>query len=256
MEINLLQFVSIEQIHKALWDQEFYATLKYMTQANKIVHGNKNGAGIGHTTKMNCYSWGIPTRYCKVGSQLVSDPEAPCYTCYANRGNFLYDDVQACLQKRYEKLNEPHWIEAMAFLINTRNKEKGQFRWFDSGDLQGHDHLIKIIQVCKHTPQVRHWLPTQEHDLIEEHVLGEFEIPKNLTIRLSARKKNQPGPTALAKYLNSFKNVVGFIGTSNVGDKKLWLTSKDKCPSSLHDNNCGSCSKCWGSVGNVMYKKH
>lgn len=256
MEIASILNIGLGTILDSVWNQEFYNEFKYMTQANKIIHGNKNGAGIGHTTKMNCYSWGIPTSACKTGRILAKDPENSCAGCYAKRGNFMYDDVQACLQKRLDHLDAPHWVEAITFLINKRNPDKGQFRWFDSGDLQHHEHLLKILTVCDHSKHVKHWLPTQEHALIVEHVLGGWEVPENMTIRLSAIKKNGPPPTKLATHLNSFPNVKGFIGTSNVGATKVWKESKDKCPSSMNKNACGNCTKCWAPVANVMYKKH
>lgn len=253
---NILIDIPLTRILSLTWDQEFYDSLKYMTQANKIVHGDKNGAGIGHTTKLNCYSWSIPTSYCAMGKILSKDSTSSCAGCYAKRGNYQYDDVQDCLEKRYQAIQNEHWAEAISFLINKRNPIKGQFRWFDSGDVQGHDHLVKIINVCNHTQQVKHWLPTQEHELIVEHVLAGWEIPENLTIRLSARKLGGKPPSEVANYLNQFPNVKGYIGTSNVGRKKDWEANSGKCPSSLNGNECGSCTKCWQAVPNIMYKKH
>ena len=251
-----ITLIPLDSILSISWDQEFYNSLKHMTQANLIVHGNKNGAGIGHTTKMNCYSWGIPTAYCNTGKILSNDKKSSCSSCYAKHGNYLYDGVKSCLQKRYEHINEHHWTEAISFLINYRNPDKGQFRWFDSGDIQGFAHIAKIINVCKHTKQVKHWLPTQEHELIVEYVLAGWDIPENLTIRLSARDMEGEPPTQLANYLNTFPNVKGYIGTSTVGRKKKWQNNPNKCPSSLNGNQCGSCTKCWGNVSNIMYKKH
>ena len=52
------------------------------------------------------------------------------------------------------------WAEVMAFLIEQNSC--GYFRWHDSGDLQGQQHLDQIIEVCRLTPDVKHWLPTRE----------------------------------------------------------------------------------------------
>ena len=253
--INSVLNIGLGSILQSAWNQEFYNSLETIKQANLIVLGHQ-GAAIGKTTKMNCFSWGIPTSACKTGRILAKDPENSCAGCYAARGNYMYASPQKCMKERLEQLEHPRWTEAITLLINRRNKVKGQFRWFDSGDLQHHEHLSKIIQVCEHSPQVKHWLPTQEHALIVEHVIGGWEVPKNLTIRLSAMKKNGPPPTKLASYLNSFPNVKGFIGTSNVGVKKVWEASTDKCPAPTNENQCGSCTKCWAPVANVMYKKH
>ena len=53
-----------------------------------------------------------------------------------------------------------------------KNLDKSRLfhRWFDSGDLQSLSHLMKIIEVCEHTPHIKHWLATRElllyHDKI------------------------------------------------------------------------------------------
>ena len=45
-----------------------------------------------------------------------------------------------------------------------RKKERKvkYFRWHDSGDVQDLDHLRRIYEVCKLTPDVQHWMPTRE----------------------------------------------------------------------------------------------
>jgi hypothetical protein len=256
MEIaTILNSIRLEQVLDSIWSDEYYNSIGTIKAANLVVLG-RQGAAIGKTKKMNCFSWGISTEHCKTGRILSKDPDNSCNGCYAKHGNYMFASPKRCMKDRLEHLDQPRWSEAITLLINRRNKEKGQFRWFDSGDLQHHDHLLKIIQVCEHSPQVKHWLPTQEHTLILEHVVGNWEVPSNLTIRLSAVKKNGPPPTELANYLNSFPNVKGFIGTSNVGVTKVWKESKDKCPSSLHGGQCKTCTKCWAPVANVMYKKH
>jgi len=255
MEIyNILQQLTLSQIFNSVWDQAYYNKLT-IKAANIIVRG-RDGAGIGHTTKMNCYSWGIPTDNCKTGRQLAKDPNSSCHGCYARRGNYMYASTRNAMRGRLEQLSDPRWIEAISYLINKRNQPKGQFRWFDSGDLQNHEHLLKILEVVKHTPQVKHWLPTQEHELITEHIIGGWDIPENITIRLSARLVDGNAPVELVNHLNLFKNVKGYIGTSRVTKRDTWKASANKCPSSLQKNNCASCTKCWQRIPNIDYKKH
>ena len=84
------------------------------------------------------------------------------------------------------------WTRAMAVQIL---KQK-YFRWHDAGDVQSHEHMAKIIVVCKLTPNTKHWLPTQER----QYLPAPEEVPDNLIIRLSAAKVDgtlaMPGPTA------------------------------------------------------------
>jgi hypothetical protein len=47
------------------------------------------------------------------------------------------------------------------------SKRQKWFRWHDAGDVQNLDqHMAKIIEVCKLTPDTKHWLPTQERQYL------------------------------------------------------------------------------------------
>ena len=78
----------------------------------------------------------------------------------------------------------------MALLINS--KKSKVFRWHDSGDVQDAAHLIKIIAVCKFTPETSHWLPTREA-WIKDHMP---HCPDNLVIRFSAPMVDQDAPSS------------------------------------------------------------
>src|SRR2546421_3115400 len=81
----------------------------------------------------------------------------------------------------------------MVFLINYFCDK--YFRWFDSGDVQSDSHLQNINTVCLHTPEVSHWLPTREGEIVRSvrRRIGQFA--PNLLIRLSAAKVDGPPPT-------------------------------------------------------------
>jgi hypothetical protein len=70
----------------------------------------------------------------------------------------------------------------------TKIKRQKWFRWHDAGDLQSVDHMNKIIEVCKLTPDTKHWLPTQERQYLPKPE----DVPENLIIRLSAAKVDGP----------------------------------------------------------------
>jgi hypothetical protein len=59
-----------------------------------------------------------------------------------------------------EEIRHSLWVPAMVLTI--RKKMVEWFRWFDSGDLQGVNHLRNIATVARHTPETRHWLSTRE----------------------------------------------------------------------------------------------
>ena len=78
------------------------------------------------------------------------------------------------------------WVDAMTFQILRYNTDL-HHRWFDSGDLQSVEMLRAICNVCALTPQIKHWLPTQERAIVQEFKRSNT-IPANLVIRISASK--------------------------------------------------------------------
>src|SRR5205823_6522711 len=116
--------------------------------------------GLSFTSKMPCPSWGIPATRCKIGSLLARKPGSTCASCYALRGRYRFDAVQAKLQQRFTGLFHELWTPAMVFLV--RYYCDRYFRLFDSGDVQDVPHLKNIVTLACHTPDVQIWLPTRE----------------------------------------------------------------------------------------------
>jgi hypothetical protein len=108
----------------------------------------------------------------------------------------------------------------MAVQINS--KKVKYFRWHDSGDVQNLDHLNKIYEVCKLTPDVKHWMPTREA-WVKDHL---DSCPDNLIIRLSAPMVDQAAPES-------------WPHTSTV------VTSGRTCPAPDQGNQCKDCRACW-----------
>jgi len=195
--------------------------------------------GLTKTDKMPSLSYSIPANECKKGSKLRLIAGSVCSTCYALKGN--YKRYPAIIQKQYKRLesiSNPLWVKAMIFLIqNKKNiQDTGVFRWHDSGDIQNIDHFEKILQVVKATPNIKHWLPTKESQLVK-HYKG--KIPENLVIRLSGSMIDGKAPI--------FKN------TSTV------TTDKDIATCRAFENNgkCGTCRKCWDKdIKNITYYIH
>ena len=186
--------------------------------------------GLSAPGKMPEGSYNLPASACQTGAKLRLIPDTPCYKCYAFKGNYVrYPAVQKALQRRLKSLNHPQWVEAMTVLV----KGQKHFRWHDSGDIQSVDHLKKIFEVCKRTPDTKHWLPTQERKYLP---MGSY--PKNLVIRLSNAKNNTTPGQAWTHW-------------STVVD------SDGDCPASKQGNQCGTCRRCWSrEVKHVTYPKH
>ena len=158
--------------------------------------------GLTNTSKMPCYSYGIPAYTCGVGSYLRREfangiNQSVCSKCYAHKSRYSMHNVKDAYHRRYERVLEAlalpsqkrKWIEAMTYLINAYGSE--YFRWHDSGDLLSLEHLEMIIEVVKATNRdgnhIKHWLPTLEFGVCDEYVKkhGKFDKIQNLVVRLS-----------------------------------------------------------------------
>ena len=196
---------------------------------------NKITGGLSAPGKMPEGSYNLPATACQTGAKLREIPGTPCWGCYAFKGRYNFPNVKDALSRRLKSLDHPDWVRAMSTLI----KGKKHFRWHDSGDLQGPEHLKKIFEVCKLTPETQHWLPTQERKLLT--FLDPNIIPTNLIIRLSnAKNDTQPGQA-----WSHWSTVLTKPRAGHV------------CPAPEQGNSCGDCRACWSKdVYEVQYRIH
>ena len=115
-------------------------------------------------------------------------------------------------------------------------------RWFDSGDLQSVGMLKSIVNIALATPQIKHWLPTQERQIVADYEKNGGKIPDNLIIRVSASKLDAQSVPNAEHSSTVFKAL-----------KPLGKV----CEASTRGNNCGPCRACWDkSVQTISYPKH
>jgi len=188
--------------------------------------------GLSAPSKMPGPSYNLPATQCITGAKLAQVPGSVCHGCYALKGRYRFNNVKAAMARRLEALGHPDWIAAMTVLI----KGEPVFRWHDSGDLQSPEHLKAIFEVCKNTPETRHWMPTREARFLR--LMDPEVIPKNLIIRFSSHMVDQ-------------QPVGWWPWTSTVS------TEMKTCPAKDQGNECKSCRACWDrNVSNVTYPKH
>ena len=126
-------------------------------------------------------------------------------------------------------MKHPAWVQAMAAVI----KRQKWFRWHDAGDVQDQQHLNKIFEICRLTPDTNHWLPTREA-WIKDHLASK---PANLVIRFS--------PPMVGQRNDSWPNSSMVVETGAT------------CPAPAQGGKCGSCRQCWdSSIKVVSYGKH
>ena len=110
-------------------------------EAEKIV------GGLSKPSKMPGPAYNLPASACITGQKLVKVPGSVCAGCYALKGRYRFNNVQAALQRRLQAIESPEWVEAMIVLI----KPHKWFRWHDSGDIQSLKHLENIFRAVSYT---------------------------------------------------------------------------------------------------------
>lgn len=209
------------------------------------------------------YSYGISATKCHTGSQLRNVPGSVCSGCYALTD--WYRSWRPLLKghaRRFEGLQHPQWADAMVRMISSAcTPPDNYFRWHDSGDLQGTWHLAKIAEVCRRTPEVRHWLPTREYEYVAKFISGAGEMPDNLCVRLSAHMIDQEPviPERLRELLGDLPvSTVSTVPLQYLDIQIVEGKGSIECRAvEARDNKCGSCRACWTrEVRSVNYPQH
>ena len=196
----------------------------------KVKEAQKITGSMTRTSKMPGLSYSLPAWECKTGAKLAKVPGSVCAGCYAMKGNYTrYPAIKAAQYVRLKAIKSSKWVEAMVAQI----KRQKYFRWHDAGDVQDLQHLEKIFEVCRLTPETRHWMPTREA-WIKDHL---DRAPANLVIRFS--------PPMIGQRNDSWPN------------SSMVVTNYATCPAPKQGGKCGSCRQCWDpAVKVVSYGKH
>lgn len=230
-----------------------------LTEAKNII------GSIGFPSKMPGTSFGISAHACLAGQELAKLPGSICSNCYALRDKMSWPKVQLAYRRRLEGLSHPNWVGAMVRLLlhyhaapfrridlglrgkklarvgsRLRLNPMGFHRWHESGDLQSVEHLAKIVEVCRRTPNIKHWLPTRELAILRA---WDGEVPPNLTIRVSATMIDGPPP-------NGWKQ-------SSTVHSRTPPKGVHECPAYKQEHQCKDCRACWSrDVPVVSYLQH
>jgi len=181
-------------------------------------------------------TYNLPAQECKLGSILRKKKGSTCSGCYALKNRYKWPANQKAMYRRLDSIYHPLWTDAMIYLIKRQSPDF--FRWLDSGDIQSMQHFENILEVCRRTPNTKHWLPTREIPILKKYI---GTIPDNLCLRVSDHfigKRGIDWP---------------HYQTSGVVFNKLDAT----CPAHKQNNKCGDCRVCWDrSVPHVDYPFH
>ncbi len=190
------------------------------------------GCATNKNKKMPFYNYDLSAWDCNKGSQLRKVKNSVCSSCYAMKGNYTrYPAIKAAQYRRLEAIKHPDWVAAMVAVI----KRQKFFRWHDAGDVQRSEHMQKILEVCRLTPDTKHWLPTQERQFLPDPE----EVPDNLVIRLSRSKIDGPVPAAWSH------------------DSGVTTGEARTCPAPDQGGKHTDCRACWNKdIKSVIYGKH
>ena len=156
------------------------------------------------TSKMPGLSYSLPAWECKTGSKLRKVKGSVCASCYALKGNYTrYKAIKAAQYVRLDSLKHPLWTAAMVAQV----KRQKYFRWHDAGDVQDLDHLNKIFEVCRLTPNTNHWMPTREA-WVKDHLP---RSPKNLVIRFSTANDQPTSAGELAQFFYGDRQRISYL---------------------------------------------
>jgi len=199
--------------------------------------------GLSLPSKMPGHSFSISAKRCKVGAALRKVAGSTCSKCYALKGRYVFPNVAAAMERRYQAMRANPTAWAAGMIASIRKTGDKHFRWHDSGDLQGMNHLFAIVVIAEATPWVQHWLPTREYALVREYLRQYGSFPVNLTVRVSA--------PMIGSVASEWEN------SSSVDAARTPMTAWVDCPASKQGNKCMDCRACWDKdVEVVNYKKH
>lgn len=210
--------------------------------------------GLSHPSKMPWWGWSTPASACITGGKLAKQEGTVCSGCYALKGFYMFPGAQTAMHRRMAAARNPRFVEAFIIALEnlylkTRKRRangdrENRFRWFDSGDLQSVEMLIKINDIALGTPQVQHWLPTREAKIVSAFLEKHGVFAPNLCVRISVAMVGSL-PTRRPQGLP--------FATVGVDESD----AVNQCPASRFQNNeCRDCDACWSRDTDINYPLH
>ena len=222
-------------------------------------------AMLSKPKKMPGDSFNISAFGCVTGQKLAKIKGSVCFDCYAMKGAYPWPVVQNAMQARLDFLDSANFAVDMAALLNKSRKDT--MRWFDSGDVRSVAPCLKIIAVCRLTPNKKHWIPTKERKFWQEALKIEA-LPDNAVVRYSATMIDDTPPedwehssAVITGYTAPVGKMCEAYRTKKNGEMishdEYKTAKKEKQLGKIDLGYCGNCRACWSrDVKTVSYPKH
>lgn len=165
-----------------------------------------------------------------------------CNGCYAKTGFYSFAPA---INKRAFNADDWQREDWVSDMVQALQNERF-FRWFDSGDIYKLKLAEKMLEVCKLTPWVSHWIPTQTWDIkAYQSILKALDSLPNVVLRASAKDLEKP----VTGWKNSSVIVSTIENAQKIGAKI--------CHSATNQGKCGSCRDCYSKeVPIIAYLAH
>jgi len=201
---------------------------------------------LSQAGKMPCKSFSLNAVQTCPG-RLLPDGKVKdvCKGCYAIKGMYTFPVVKAVREENLRETYKPDFVLNLIDLIKKENKRF--FRWFDSGDVYSDKFLSKIYEICRKTPHVKHWIPTQSRELFNQDTWKKLESLPNVRVRFSSDStegvfKQKHGSTVIREIGLFTKDHF-----SNDNPRHIFT-----CPSSKQEGKCQACRACWSKKIDVV----
>ena len=162
----------------------------------------------------------------------------------------------------------PRHVPLDSFLssaIPAHTNKIAYLRWHDSGDLFHADYAGAVLEVCRRTPNVMHWMPTRMGSLLAKLVQSGERLPPNLSVQVSCHRGGileRVQHNAVATIRSRQPEARIGLTYAHAGTKSrmvklsdvqsMYGESASLCPATVavesKDRVCTGCRRCWAKA--------
>ena len=196
---------------------------------------------LSRTSKLGCWSWSLAAfETCPGAIGVDGNAVDACAGCYARGGFYVMPDAKALRAFNREDWQREDFADDMVNALLGEEK----FRWFDSGDMYSLALAMKMLDVMKRTPWVKHWLPTRMQKFAKfSAVIAAMQALPNVMVRWSADSVD-----------GSHSVEHGSVIVPTAADAPVNATV---CEAYLRGGKCGPCDACYDkTVKLIAYPAH
>lgn len=196
---------------------------------------------LSKASKMPCRSWSLEAlSTCPASKKSNGELVDACKGCYATTGNYRFPNVKAPRLENQKDWKRAEWVADMVQQLDNDR----YFRWFDSGDMYSLRLAVKIYEVMKLTPWVKHWIPTRMHKFSKfKTIIEHMKALPNVSVRLSS-------DSVTGEY-------EAHHGSTIIPEGNTIPEGVSACHAYENNGKCGTCRKCWDkSISVIGYIAH